>query len=89
MAAPSTGHAPTDHLRIIALVETALDFADAVLAPGGAFIAKVLHGGTERDLLTRLRRDFAKVSHAKPRASRKESAEMYVVATGYRAVHVE
>ena len=89
MAAPSTGHAPTDHLRIIALIETALDFADAVLAPGGAFIAKVLHGGTERDLLTRLRRDFAKVSHAKPRASRKESAEMYVVATGYRAVHVE
>ena len=89
MAAPSTGHAPTDHLRIIALIETALDFADAVLAPGGAFIAKVLHGGTERDLLTRLRRDFAKVSHAKPRASRKESAEMYVVATGYRVVHVE
>jgi 23S rRNA (uridine2552-2'-O)-methyltransferase len=85
MAASATGHAATDHLRIIGLIETALDFADAVLAPGGAFVAKVLQGGTERDLLTRLRRDFAKVSHAKPEASRKESAEMYVVATGYRA----
>lgn len=84
MAAPSTGHAATDHLRIVALIETALDFADAVLAPGGAFVAKVLQGGTERDLLARLKRDFARVSHAKPDASRKESAEMYVIATGYR-----
>ena len=84
MAASSTGHAATDHLRIVALIETALDFADAVLAPGGAFVAKVLQGGTERELLTRLKRDFAKVVHAKPQASRKESAEMYVVATGYR-----
>ncbi len=84
MAASATGHAATDHLRIIGLIETALDFADVVLAPGGAFVAKVLQGGTERDLLARLRRDFAKVSHAKPDASRKESAEMYVVATGYR-----
>lgn len=84
MAASSTGHAATDHLRIIGLIETALDFADVVLAPGGIFVGKVLQGGTERDLLTRLRRDFAKVSHAKPDASRKESAEMYVVATGYR-----
>jgi len=84
MAASATGHAATDHLRIIGLIEAALDFADVVLAPGGTFVAKVLQGGTERDLLTRLRRDFAKVSHAKPDASRKESAEMYVVATGYR-----
>lgn len=84
MAASATGHATTDHLRIIGLIESALDFADVVLAPGGAFVAKVLQGGTERDLLTRLRRNFAKVSHAKPDASRKESAEMYVVATGYR-----
>lgn len=84
MAASSTGHGATDHLRIVALIETALDFADAVLAPGGAFVAKVLQGGTERDLLARLKRDFVKVAHAKPDASRKESAEMYVVATGYR-----
>lgn len=84
MAAASTGHAPTDHLRIVGLIETALDFAEAVLTPGGSFVAKVLQGGTERDLLARLRRDFAKVSHAKPDASRKESAEMYVVAIGYR-----
>ena len=89
MAAASTGHAATDHLRIVGLIETALEYADAVLAPGGAFVAKVLQGGTERDLLTRLRRDFAKVSHAKPGASRKESAEMYVVATGYRAIQIE
>ncbi len=85
MAASSTGHAATDHLRIVGLIETALDFADLVLAPGGTFVAKVLQGGTERDLLTRLRRDFVKVAHAKPGASRKESAEMYVVAVGYRA----
>ena len=85
MAAASTGHAATDHLRIVGLVETALDFADVVLAPGGAFVAKVLQGGTERALLERLKRDFVKVAHAKPAASRKESAEMYVIATGYRA----
>jgi 23S rRNA (uridine2552-2'-O)-methyltransferase len=84
MAASSTGHAPTDHLRIVGLIETALDFAEAVLTPGGAFVAKVLQGGTERDLLARLKRGFAKVAHAKPDSSRKESAEMYVVATGYR-----
>ncbi|NKB58979.1 MAG: rRNA methyltransferase [Alphaproteobacteria bacterium] len=84
MAASSTGHAPTDHLRIVALIETALDFAEAVLAPKGVFVAKVLQGGTERDLLARLRQLFAKVNHAKPASSRKESAEMYVIATGYR-----
>ncbi len=84
MAASATGHAPTDHLRIVGLIETALDFAEAVLTPGGTFVAKVLQGGTERDLLARLKREFAKVSHAKPDASRKESAEMYVIAAGYR-----
>ena len=84
MAAPATGHAGTDHLRIIGLAETALDFAADVLAPGGSFVAKVLHGGTERELLERLKQGFRRVAHAKPEASRKESAEMYVVATGYR-----
>jgi 23S rRNA (uridine2552-2'-O)-methyltransferase len=84
MAASASGHAATDHLRIVALVETALDFAEEVLAPGGAFVAKVLQGGTERALLNRLKRAFRQVAHAKPPSSRKESAEMYVVATGYR-----
>ena len=84
MAAPATGHAPTDHLRIMALAETAHDFARQVLKPGGTFVAKVLRGGTERGLLDRLKRDFAKVRHVKPEASRADSAEMYVVATGFR-----
>jgi len=84
MAAPSTGHAPTDHLRIVGLCELALDFADKVLAPGGAFVAKVLKGGTERELLLRLKRDFETVKHVKPPASRTDSAEEYVVATGFR-----
>ena len=84
MAAPSTGHAQTDHLRVIGLVEAALDFAEEVLAPGGAFVAKVLIGGTEGALLARLKREFAKVRHVKPPASRADSAEMYVVATGFR-----
>jgi 23S rRNA (uridine2552-2'-O)-methyltransferase len=84
MAAPATGHPPTDHLRIMALCEAALDFAAGVLKPGGAFVAKVLQGGTERGLLQRMKRDFAVVRHVKPPASRKDSAEMYVVATGFR-----
>ena len=84
MAAPATGHAKTDHLRVMALVETAHLFAREVLAPGGAFVAKVLQGGTERELLAELKRDFAKVSHVKPAASRADSAEMYLVATGFR-----
>ena len=84
MAAPSTGHAPTDHLRIIALAEAAYDFAKEVLAAGGSFIAKVFQGGTERSLLEALRRDFEAVRHAKPPASRAESAEVYVVALGFR-----
>ena len=84
MAAPATGHRPTDHLRIMALAEAAAGFAVDVLAPGGIFVAKVLQGGTEAALLARLKRRFAKVVHIKPPASRKDSAEMYVVATGFR-----
>ena len=84
MAAPATGHAPTDHLRVMALAEAAYDFARAVLAPGGGFVAKVLQGGSERALLEALKRDFATVRHAKPPASRAESAEVYVVAQGFR-----
>ncbi|WBV44532.1 RlmE family RNA methyltransferase [Pseudoroseomonas cervicalis] len=84
MAPNTTGHNATDHLRILGLVELALDFADKVLVPGGAFIAKVFQGGTEREMLNRLKRDYATVRHAKPPASRKDSAEMYVVAQGYR-----
>lgn len=84
MAAPATGHAKTDHLRIMALAEAALDFALEVLAPGGAFVAKVLQGGSERVLLETMRRRFARVAHFKPPSSRTESAELYVVATGFR-----
>ncbi|HUC66759.1 MAG TPA: RlmE family RNA methyltransferase [Stellaceae bacterium] len=84
MAAPSTGHASTDHLRVMALAEAAHDFARTVLAPGGTFIAKVFQGGAERALLEALKRDFATVRHAKPPASRSESAEVYVVAQGFR-----
>jgi 23S rRNA (uridine2552-2'-O)-methyltransferase len=84
MAAPATGHASTDHLRIIGMVEVALDFAMDVLAPGGGFVAKVFQGGTERTLLETLKRAFTTVRHAKPPASRAESAETYVVATGFR-----
>jgi 23S rRNA (uridine2552-2'-O)-methyltransferase len=84
MAAPATGDTQVDHLRIMALAETAHDFACQVLKPGGTFVAKVLHGGTERMLLEQLKRDFARVRHVKPQASRSDSAEMYVVATGFR-----
>lgn len=84
MAAPATGHAKTDHLRIMMLAETALHFALQVLAPGGAFLAKVLQGGSEKGLLEDLRRHFAHVRHVKPEASRKDSAELYVLATGFR-----
>lgn len=84
MAAPSTGHPKTDHLRIMGLAEAALDFAETVLAPGGHFLAKVLQGGSERDLLDRLKQKFEKVRHVKPPASRSDSAELYVVATGFR-----
>ena len=85
MAAAATGDPQVDHLRIMALAEAAHDFARQVLKPGGAFVAKVLRGGTERTLLEQLKRDFAKVKHVKPDASRADSAEMYVVGTGFRA----
>lgn len=84
MAAPTTGHASTDHLRIMGLAEAAAAFAAEVLAPGGAFLAKVFQGGTERGLLDMLKRDFAIVRHVKPKASRADSAELYVLATGFR-----
>jgi 23S rRNA (uridine2552-2'-O)-methyltransferase len=84
MAAPTTGHAATDHLRVVALAEAAYAFAREVLAPGGVFIAKVFQGGAEGELLAALKRDFASLRHAKPPASRTESAEIYVVAQGFR-----
>jgi 23S rRNA (uridine2552-2'-O)-methyltransferase len=84
MAASATGDPQTDHLRIMGLAEAAHDFAREVLKPGGSFVAKVLRGGTERTLLDRLKKDFAKVRHVKPEASRADSAEMYVVGTGFR-----
>ena len=85
MAANTTGHRQTDHLRIMALAEAAAEFAREVLAPGGAFVCKVFQGGTERELLDDLKRAFASVRHVKPPASRAESAELYVVALGMRA----
>jgi 23S rRNA (uridine2552-2'-O)-methyltransferase len=88
MAPNTTGHSATDHLRIMALAEMALDFAISVLAEGGGFVAKVFQGGSERTMLERLRRHFAHVRHAKPPASRKESSELYVVATGFRRPEV-
>jgi 23S rRNA (uridine2552-2'-O)-methyltransferase len=84
MAANATGHRQTDHLKIMALVEAAAEFARAVLAPGGSFLAKVIQGGTEGALLAALKRDFVSVKHVKPSASRAESAELYVLATGFR-----
>jgi 23S rRNA (uridine2552-2'-O)-methyltransferase len=84
MAANATGHRPTDHLKIMALVEAAAEFARDVLKPGGAFLSKVIQGGTEALLLAALKRDFASVKHVKPAASRADSAELYVLATGFR-----
>jgi len=84
MAANATGHRQTDHLKIMALVEAAAEFAAEVLKPGGAFLAKVIQGGTEGALLAQLKRDFATVKHVKPAASRSDSAELYVLATGFR-----
>ena len=84
MAAPTTGHTRTDHLRIIGLAEAALEFAIDVLNPGGTFLCKVFQGGSERDLLDRMKRSFATVRHVKPPASRSDSAELYVLATGFR-----
>jgi 23S rRNA (uridine2552-2'-O)-methyltransferase len=84
MAANATGHRPTDHLKIMALVEMAAEFAREVLKPGGSFLAKVIQGGTESTLLAELKRDFVTVKHVKPAASRADSAELYVLATGFR-----
>ena len=84
MAANATGHRKTDHLKIMALAEAAADFAGEVLVPGGTFLCKVLQGGTEATLLASLKRDFASVKHVKPAASRTDSAELYLLATGFR-----
>jgi len=84
MAANATGHRKTDHLKIMGLAEAAGDFAREVLSPGGAFLCKVLQGGTETALLAALKRDFASVKHVKPSASRADSAELYLLATGFR-----
>lgn len=85
MAPSTTGHGPTDHVRIVGLCEAAWQFAKEVLAPGGAFVCKVFQGGAEGDLLQEVKASFAEVRHAKPPASRKESPEVYLVATGFRA----
>jgi len=84
MAPNTTGHGATDHLRIMALADAALEFAVEALVEGGNFVAKVFQGGAERQMLERLKRHFASVRHAKPPSSRKESSELYVVATGFR-----
>jgi 23S rRNA (uridine2552-2'-O)-methyltransferase len=84
MAANATGHRQTDHLRIVALAELAGEFALQTLGAGGFFLAKVLQGGSETNLLAALKRDFAQVRHVKPAASRSDSAELYVLATGFR-----
>jgi len=85
MAAPTTGHRRTDHLRTMHLCETAADFAITVLKPGGHFLAKTFQGGTENDLLARLKRSFRSVHHVKPPASRDESVELYLLAKDFRA----
>ena len=84
MAAHASGHRQTDHLRIMALCEAALDFARDVLKPGGHFLCKVLRGGAERQLLADMKRDFETVRHVKPKSSRDDSAELFVLATGFR-----
>ena len=84
MAANATGHRKTDHIKIVALVEAAIEFAREVMAPGGTFLAKVLQGGAEVELLAGLKRDFANVKHVKPPASRSDSAELYLLGTGFR-----
>lgn len=84
MAANATGHRKTDHLKIVALVEAAAEFAKEVLSPGGFFLAKVIQGGTEAALLSKLKKNFTSVKHVKPPASRTGSSELYVLATGFR-----
>ncbi len=83
MAAPASGHKRTDHMKIMALCEAALAFACDILAPGGTFVAKVLQGGAENDLLVAMKRSFTTVRHVKPKASRSDSSELYVLATGF------
>ena len=85
MAAPTTGHRATDHIRTIALVEIALEVAEDCLRPGGAFVGKVFQGGSSNELLARLKKSFRDVKHVKPPASRAESVELYVVALGFKA----
>src|SRR5579872_1074810 len=85
MAANATGHRPTDHLQIMALAEAAAELAHEVLKPGGAFLCKVLQGGTEASLLAQLKKEFANVKHVKPSASRADSAELYLLARAFRA----
>ena len=87
MAANTTGHKQTDHIRIVAIAELAIDFACEILASGGAFLAKVFQGGTETQLLRRLKQEFVAVHHVKPKASRAGSAELYVLAIGFRGNH--
>jgi 23S rRNA (uridine2552-2'-O)-methyltransferase len=87
MAANTTGHRKTDQLRIVGLVEIAAAFASEVLNPGGAFLAKVFQSGADADLLAQLKRDFASIRHVKPAASRQDSSERYVLATGFRGAH--
>jgi 23S rRNA (uridine2552-2'-O)-methyltransferase len=84
MAPNTTGHVATDHIRIMALAEMALAFAITILVPGGAFVAKLFQGGAEHDMLNLLKKHFRTVRHAKPPASRKDSKEMYIIATGFR-----
>ena len=84
MAPNTTGHTMTDHIRIMGLAEMALAFAVEMLEPGGGFVAKVFQGGSERQMLEKMKRSFGQVRHAKPPASRKESSELYVVATGFK-----
>jgi len=84
MAANTVGHPQTDHLRTMALVEAGLEFAREVLRPGGTYVAKVLAGGADSDLVAELKRNFSSVKHAKPPASRKGSSEWYVIAQGFK-----
>ncbi|PJN94449.1 hypothetical protein CNY89_14430, partial [Amaricoccus sp. HAR-UPW-R2A-40] len=89
MAAAASGHPQTDYMRIVALCEVAADLAEEVLAPGGVFVSKVLGGGAEPALVARLNKSFAKVAHVKPPASRKDSSEKFLVATGFRGAPKE
>lgn len=88
MAAPTTGHRATDHIRTIALLEAGLQLAEEVLAPGGTFVGKVFQGGASGELLQKLKKHFSSVKHVKPPASRAESVELYLVAQGFRAENI-